>query len=177
MTSKKNKGLFLLFTGNGKGKTTAAIGLVFRALGHGHKVSIIQFLKGSWKYGELEAAKRFQDLLDFHVMGRGFTWQSSDLSKDVEAAREAWGFARETIAANKHQLVILDELTYLISYGLLDVREVIDVIAARPAGMHLVVTGRGAPESLIDAADLVTEMREIKHSYKEGVTAQKGIEF
>ncbi len=174
---KKTRGLFLLFTGNGKGKTTAALGLAFRALGHGQRVAMIQFIKGSWKYGELESAKRFADLLDFHVMGRGFTWKSDDLDKDIALAREAWRFARATIAENRHQLVILDELTYLVSYGMLPEQEVIDTLAARPPAMHVVVTGRGAGQGLIEAADLVTEMREIKHPYSRGIKAQRGIEF
>ncbi len=171
------RGLFLLFTGNGKGKTTAALGLAFRAMGHGQRVAMIQFIKGSWKYGELESARRFADLLDFHVMGRGFTWKSDNLDRDIAVAREAWKFARTTIAANRHRLVILDELTYLVTYGMIPEQEIIDTLAARPSSMHVVVTGRGAGEGLIAAADLVTEMREIKHPYKKGIRAQKGIEF
>ncbi len=177
MSEKKTRGLFLLFTGNGKGKTTAALGLAFRALGHGQRVAMIQFIKGSWKYGELESARRFEDLLDFHVMGRGFTWKSEDLDKDIAVAREAWQFAADLIAGNRHQLVILDELTYLISYNMVAEREILDVLSARPPSMHVVVTGRGASEGLIAAADLVTEMCEIKHPYKKGIRAQKGIEF
>ncbi|WP_456387415.1 cob(I)yrinic acid a,c-diamide adenosyltransferase [Desulfolithobacter sp.] len=172
-----SRGLFLLFTGNGKGKTTAALGLAMRALGHGQRVAMIQFIKGSWKYGELEAAKCFEGLLDFHVMGRGFTWKSDDLNKDIALAREAWAFACQILAAGRHQLVILDELTYLITYDMLDEDEVVRTLAARPGSMHVVVTGRGATDGLIEAADLVTEMREIKHPYHQGVRAQEGIEF
>ncbi len=171
------KGLFLLFTGNGKGKTTAALGLAMRALGHDYRVSVIQFLKGSWHYGELEAAKRFSELLDFHVLGRGFTWKSDDKSKDREAALAAWQFAEKTIAAGEHRVVILDELTYLITYGILSEHEVIDALANRPPEMHVVVTGRNASEKLIETADLVTEMKVVKHPYEQGITAQKGIEF
>ncbi|NOQ45465.1 MAG: cob(I)yrinic acid a,c-diamide adenosyltransferase [Desulfobulbaceae bacterium] len=177
MSEKKTKGLLLVLTGNGKGKTTSALGLAFRALGHGHKVSMIQFLKGSWKYGEMESAKSFSHLLDFHVMGRGFTWKSDDIEKDIVVACEAWEFAKKTIQDNKHHLVILDELTYLINYKMIAEQEIIDTLLARPEAMHVVVTGRGASENLIRAADLVTEMQEIKHPYKNGIKAQKGIEF
>lgn len=170
------KGLLMVNTGNGKGKTTAALGLIFRALGHGHKVCLIQFLKGSWKYGELEAAERFKDLLDVHVLGKGFTWTST---KEVhtEAGLKAWEFAKETLGSGKYQLVVLDELTYLMNYGMVPEEEVVDCLAHRPEGLHVVVTGRDAPPSLIRIADLVTEMREVKHPYQSGVQAQKGIEY
>ena len=171
------KGLLMVFTGNGKGKTTAALGLTFRALGHDQRVCFIQFIKGSWKYGELEAAKRFTDLLDFHVMGRGFTWKSDNLAKDIAVAREAWEFAKKIIAENRHHLVVLDELTYLVTYKMIDEQEMVDVLTRRDPSMHIVVTGRGAGKKLIQAADLVTEMCEIKHPYKKGIKAQKGIEF
>lgn len=174
---KGGKGLVLVLTGNGKGKTTSALGLVFRALGHGFPVSVIQFIKGSWKYGELEAAKRFGDLLDFHVMGRGFTWKSDDLAKDRAMAREAWEFAAATIREGRHRLVVLDEITYAINYKIIDEREVIETLAARPESVHVVVTGRDAPEGLRAAADLVTEMQDVKHHHAAGVKAQKGIEF
>jgi cob(I)alamin adenosyltransferase len=171
------KGLLIVFTGNGKGKTTAALGLTLRALGHDQRVCFIQFLKGSWQYGELESVKKFSDLLDFHVMGRGFTWKSDDLEKDIAAARRAWEFARKIIVENRHQLVVLDELTYLVTYNMIEEQEMIEVLSRRDPSMHVVVTGRGAGEILIQAADLVTEMREIKHPYMKGVMAQKGVEF
>ncbi len=180
MMTKKQKemqGLLLVFTGNGKGKTTAALGLAFRALGHGQRVAIVQFIKGSWKSGELESARRFPDQLDFYVMGRGFTWKSDDLDKDIAKAREAWNFACELFRENSHQLIILDELTYLVTYGMISEEELLSGLALRPKGMHVVVTGRGASPCLIEAADLVTEMREIKHPYKNGIKAQQGIEF
>ena len=170
-------GLTMIFTGNGKGKTTSALGLAFRALGHAFPVCIIQFIKGSWKYGELESAKRFADLLDFHVMGKGFTWQSEDLEEDIKAAREAWDFAAATIRAGKHRLVILDELTYLIQYDMVPEAEILAVLREKPEAMHVVITGRDASQGLVDFADLVTEMTEIKHPYKQGIKAQKGIEF
>lgn len=170
-------GLIALFTGNGKGKTTAALGLALRALGHGHRVCIIQFLKGSWKYGELDAAEKFSPLLEFHVMGRGFTWKSDDLEKDKEAAKAAWDFTTRTIQENRHELVILDELTYLAHYRIIEEEAILTVLRHKPASMHICVTGRHASEALIQLADLVTEMREIKHPYQRGVRAQKGIEF
>jgi cob(I)alamin adenosyltransferase len=176
MVRMKN-GLLMVYTGNGKGKTTAALGLVFRALGHGMKVCVIQFIKGSWKYGELTSADRFADLLEVHVRGLGFTWESEDLERDVEVARDAWEFAQETINSGKFDLVVLDELTYLTKYEMIDVEEVVAFLTARPANLHVIVTGRGAPQPLIDAADLVTEMREIKHHYSVGIKARKGVEF
>jgi cob(I)alamin adenosyltransferase len=171
------KGLLMVYTGKGKGKTTAALGLVFRALGHGVKVCVIQFIKGSWKYGELISAKRFADLLDFHVLGKGFTWKSKDIDKDIKAAQEAWAFAQEVIKSGEYGLVVLDELTYLVKYNMIAEDEVVVFLQNRPKDLHVVVTGRDAPASLIDAADLVTEMQEVKHPYHQGVKAQKGIEY
>ncbi|MBU1140109.1 MAG: cob(I)yrinic acid a,c-diamide adenosyltransferase [Proteobacteria bacterium] len=173
----KTKGLVAVFTGNGKGKTTASLGLAFRALGHGQRVCIIQFIKGSWEYGEIVAAKKFSPLLDFHVMGRGFTWKSDDLEKDKAAALEAWKFAKEVIEENRYALVILDELTYLPHYGMLAEEEILTALANKPKGLHVVITGRYATQKLINAADLVTEMTEVKHPFKSGVKAQKGFEF
>jgi cob(I)alamin adenosyltransferase len=171
------KSLLIIYTGLGKGKTTAALGLSLRALGHGHRVCFIQFIKGSWKYGEMEAVARFADLLDFHVMGRGFTWKSDDLRKDAQAARQGWELARKVIAEGRHRLVVLDELTYLIRYNMLTEEEVLAVLNRRAPATHVVVTGRGAGEGLIQAADLVTELQEIKHPYASGIKAQQGIEF
>ena len=173
----EGKGLIAVFTGDGKGKTTAALGQAFRALGHGMKVAFIQFIKGSWQYGELTSAQCFEDLLDFHVMGRGFTWKSENLEADIAAAQEAWAFAAETIKANKHQMVVLDELTYLISYQMVPEEEVLALLRAKPAAQHVVITGRNASAGLMAMADLVTEMRAIKHPYQQGVKAQPGIEF
>ncbi len=173
----KIKGLVAVFTGNGKGKTTASLGLAFRALGHNQPVCIIQFIKGSWKYGEMESAKKFAPLLDFHVMGRGFTWKSDDLEKDKAVALEAWEFAKRVIEENHYSMVILDELTYLPHYGMLAEEEILTVLKNKPEHLHVVITGRHASQELIDAADLVTEMTEIKHPYHSGVKAQKGFEF
>jgi cob(I)alamin adenosyltransferase len=171
------KGLLIVNTGQGKGKTTAAMGLAFRALGHGMRVCVIQFIKGKWKSGELEAAQRFGDLLEIHVLGRGFTWDSENLAEDTRIAQEAWQFAKQTLSEGRHDVVVLDELTYLIKYGMVDEGEVLRTLASRPEAMHVVVTGRDAPTGLVKAADLVTEMLAIKHPYGEGVKAQKGIEY
>ncbi|WP_228723382.1 cob(I)yrinic acid a,c-diamide adenosyltransferase [Desulfosediminicola flagellatus] len=171
------KGLFAIHTGKGKGKTTAALGLVFRALGHGHKVSVVQFIKGGWRCGEHKLAGKFPELLDLHVTGQGFTWKSEDLSKDTALAREAWQLAVEIIKKGDSRLVILDELTYLIRYNMVPEEEILTAIKSRPEGMHIVLTGRYASDNLIEAADLVTEMQEIKHPYTSGIPAQKGFDF
>jgi cob(I)alamin adenosyltransferase len=171
------KGLLIVHTGHGKGKTTAALGMALRTLGHNLPVCIIQFIKGTWKYGELVSLKRFEDLLDIHVMGKGFTWKSIDLEKDREYACKGWEMAKSIITANKHHLVILDELTYLITYKMIDEDDVIDCLKNKPKDLHVIVTGRDASEKLIDIADLVTEMCVIKHPLKDGIKAQKGIEF
>ncbi len=171
------KGLLMVFTGDGKGKTTAALGLALRSAGHGLKVCFIQFIKGSWKYGELEAVKKHRDVIDFHVMGKGFTWKSEDIEKDREAARHAWRLAQEAIVSNRYHLVVLDEFTYLLMYRMIDLQPVLATLANKPEHLHVAITGRGAPEELSAAADLVTEMRPIKHPFKAGIKAQKGIEF
>jgi len=171
------KGLLLVFTGNGKGKTTSALGLSIRAAGNDIAVCFIQFIKGSWKYGELEAMKRFDDLIEFTVMGRGFTWKSDDLEKDKALAREAWEKAKEAIANGRYGIVVLDEFTYLLKYEMIDLGEVIEVLKNKPEKLHVVITGRYAAQEIIDLADLVTEMNPVKHPYQDGVKAQKGIEF
>ena len=175
--SNRKKGLLMIFTGNGKGKTTSALGLAFRAMGHGLRICMIQFIKGQGKYGELESAEHFPELMEVHVMGRGFTWASEDLEKDIAAARKAWDFAGKIIRAGKHDIIILDELTYLVTYGMIDEQVIIDILKSRPPWMHIVVTGRGATEQMIDAADLVTEMVAVKHPYENGIIARKGIEY
>ncbi|MGB9615889.1 MAG: cob(I)yrinic acid a,c-diamide adenosyltransferase [Desulfomonilaceae bacterium] len=171
------KSLLIVNTGDGKGKTTAALGQVFRALGHGFKVCVLQFLKGTWKYGELEAAKRFSDLLEIHALGKGFTWRSENIQEDIRVAREAWDYAVQVIESGKFNMVVLDELTYLISYGMVPENEILECLKNRPAGLHIVVTGRDASQALIDLADIVTEMRETKHCFQQGIKGQRGIEF
>lgn len=171
------KALLIVHTGDGKGKTTAALGLAFRAVGHGFRVAVIQFIKSGRHTGEMVTAARLSDLIDFTVAGRGFTWRSDDPEKDTALAREAWASARAKIASGEYRLVILDEMTYLFKYGMIDEDEVIRFLAGRPGTVHVVITGRGASEKLCAAADLVTEMRAVKHPYAAGIPAQKGIEF
>jgi cob(I)alamin adenosyltransferase len=169
-------GLLLVYTGNGKGKTTAALGLVFRALGRQLPVAVIQFIKGKWKTGERLFAESLSGL-EFLVMGHGFTWDSDDLSRDSEAARAAWDKAREIIAAGRHALVVLDELTYALNYGFVRTEDAVAAFKGRPAHVSVVVTGRNAPEALLDAADLITEMRSLRHPFEHGRKAQPGIDF
>lgn len=176
-SNKTKKGLIIIYTGNGKGKTTAALGQALRTAGHGMKVCIIQFIKGSWHYGELNAIRRFDDLIDFHVMGKGFTWKSENLEKDKKIARKGWQMAQAAIGSGQYQLVILDELTYLANYNMIDTQEIVKAIAAKPESLHVVITGRSAPQELLDIADLVTEMKAVRHPYELGIKAQKGIEF
>ncbi len=171
------KGLLMVHTGNGKGKTTAALGLAFRTMGHDLPVCIIQFIKGSWKYGELKTAERFRGLLDFHVAGEGFTWNSKDPEKDRMAARDGWNLAKTIIGEGRHHLIILDEFTWAVNLGMVDETEALEVFKARPEGLHVLVTGRDAPLRFLEMADLITEMREVKHPYHAGVKAQKGIEW
>lgn len=169
------EGLLIVYTGNGKGKTTAAFGLALRAAGHGLRVCIIQFIKGDWQTGEIAALARF-DEIELHVTGCGFTWTCTP--EEVErAAEEGWQLAREKVLSGRFELVILDELTYLLRYGLLAEEEVLDLCARRPPGLHLVITGRHATSGLLAAADLVTEMQEVKHPHNHGGRARKGIEY
>jgi cob(I)alamin adenosyltransferase len=172
-----SQGLLIVNTGDGKGKTTAALGQAFRAIGHGFRVCFLQFLKGSWKYGELEAAKRFEDLMEIRALGKGFTWQSEDLNEDIQSARDAWDLAKQVIASGKFKMVVLDELTYLITYGMVPEEDILNTLRNRPPELHVVVTGRDATPGLIELADMVTEMNEIKHPFRNGIKAQRGIEF
>lgn len=172
------KGLIIVHTGNGKGKTTAALGLAFRALGNGFKVCMLQFIKGTWKYGELKAAEKFENF-EIIPMGKGFVNLGAEKPdpKDVEAAKEAFDKAKEVILSKNYDMVILDEINYAILYKLIDVNDVLDVLKRKPENLHVVLTGRNAHEKIIEIADLVTEMREIKHPYQKGIKAQRGIEF
>ncbi len=171
------KGLLMVFTGNGKGKTTAALGLAFRALGQGMRVCFIQFVKGTWKSGEQTAAARFSDLLEFHVFGRGFLWDSDDLTKDEEVGRQGWEFAKLQIMSGRFQMVVLDEITYAVNFMMVEESDFIGFLKQRPPDVHIVATGRDAPRTLRKAADLVTVMGEEKHPFYAGVTAQRGVEF
>lgn len=176
-TKTIEKGLLIVHTGKGKGKSTAAFGLVFRALGNGMKVAIVQFVKGKWQTGERAALEKFGDQVTINTMGEGFTWETQDRARDVAAARAAWEKAKEFIADAEHQMVVLDELNIVLRYDYLDVAEVVAALQKRPPMKHVVVTGRNARDELIEAADLVTEMEQIKHPFRSGVKAQKGIEF
>ena len=174
----ENKGLILLYTGNGKGKTTAALGQVLRASGHGFKVAIVQFIKNMVNTGEIKAAKKiFAEHLDIYPMGSGFTWDAKDTEELRRAAEKGWNLAREKIESGQYCMVILDELTYALNYGLLDQDEILTFLKNKPEKLHVIITGRDASDKLIDLADLVTEMKEIKHPYQKGVKATKGIEF
>lgn len=172
-----SKGLLIVLTGNGKGKTTSALGMALRAAGHSMRTLVLQFIKGAWKYGELEALKRFPEI-EIRPLGSGFTWRKESLEEDRRLAAAGWNIAAEAIERGDHEMVILDELNLVLAYGLLPVAEVLETLRRRPAELHVVVTGRSAPQELLDAADLVTEMREIKHPYRDqSLRAQKGIEF
>ena len=176
-TKTIEKGLLIVHTGKGKGKSTAAFGLVFRAIGNGMKVGIVQFVKGKWQTGERAALDKFGDQVTINTMGEGFTWETQDRQRDIAAARAAWEKAKALIADDEHQMVLLDELNIVLRYDYLDVQEVVDVLKARPAMKHVIVTGRNAKDELIDAADLVTDMTQVKHPFRSGVKAQLGIEF
>ena len=171
------KGLLIVHTGPGKGKTSAAMGLVVRALGYGWRVGIVQFIKGAWDTGEKHALARFDDLVSWHTMGEGFTWETQDRDRDVAAAGRAWGKACELMDDPAIRLVVLDELNIALRYDYLPLDAVVARLAARRADQHIVVTGRNAKPSLIEAADLVTEMGLVKHHFSAGVKAQQGIEF
>lgn len=174
----QEKGLIIVNTGNGKGKTTAALGMVMRSLGHGYKVAIVQFIKGAWEPAEKEVLGRWEDQLEFHAMGEGFTWETQDKARDIEKAIAAWQKALEYIKNPQYRLVLLDEINIALKLGYLDVAEVLSGLDEKPEDSHVILTGRGAPQELIDKADLVTEMTLIKHPFKEqGVKAQAGIEF
>jgi cob(I)alamin adenosyltransferase len=169
-------GLVIVYTGNGKGKTTAALGLIFRALGTGRRVAMVQFIKGKWKTGERKFAQTLPDLT-YLVMGEGFTWESEDLSRDKRAAEKAWEAAEEMILAGEHPIVILDEITYAMNYGFIPVERVMQTLRDRPEQIHVVITGRDAPEAVVEMANLVTEMQPIKHPFHRGIRAQQGIDF
>jgi cob(I)alamin adenosyltransferase len=177
-TKTIEKGLVMVHTGKGKGKSTAAFGLILRMLGHGQRVGIVQFVKGKWETGERAALERFDDLITINTMGEGFTWETQDRQRDIAAATQAWEQAKALIAAGQHKLVVLDELNIVLRYEYLDKHAVVAFLRdEKPDNVHVVVTGRNAPDELIEAADLVTEMTQIKHPFRSGVKAQAGIEF
>ncbi|MGF6690538.1 cob(I)yrinic acid a,c-diamide adenosyltransferase [Pseudomonas sp. D(2018)] len=170
-------GLLLVHTGNGKGKSSSAFGMVARALGHGLKVGVVQFIKGGMSTGEENFFRRFPEEVSYHVMGEGYTWDTQDRQRDIEKARAAWAVARSLLDDPQIGLVVLDELNIALKHGYLELDEVLRDIESRPEHQHVVATGRGAPQGLIDAADTVTEMSLVKHAFKAGVKAQKGVEF
>jgi cob(I)alamin adenosyltransferase len=175
-----DKGLVIVYTGNGKGKTTAALGLCIRAIGYDENVCIVQFIKGSWKYGELDGIKRLAPNVELYQKGLGFVGiidDKLDKSEHIRAAKEAIAFARERILSGKYDIVILDEINVAVNLDLVSVNDVMELINAKPELLDLVLTGRNARPEIIDRADLVTEMREIKHPYQKGIMAQKGIDF
>ncbi|WP_371418381.1 cob(I)yrinic acid a,c-diamide adenosyltransferase [Methylocapsa sp. S129] len=173
----ESKGLLIVHTGPGKGKSTAAFGLALRALGRGWRVGIVQFIKGAWSTGERLGFERFGDLIAWHTMGEGFTWETQDRTRDVAAAAAAWAKAQALMADPAIRLIVLDELNIALRYDYLPLDEIVAALAARRADLHIVVTGRNAKPELIAAADLVTEMTLVKHHFAAGVRAQEGIEF
>lgn len=172
------KGLIIVNTGNGKGKTTAALGMVMRSLGHGYNVAIVQFIKGAWEPAEKAVLSHWASQLQFHAMGEGFTWETQDRERDIQKANEAWQKALEYIRNPDFKLVLLDEVNVALKLGYLEVNDVLAGLEQKPADSHVILTGRGAPTALIERADLVTEMTLIKHPFREqGVKAQPGIEY
>ena len=171
------KGLLIVHTGKGKGKSTAAFGMVMRAVGHGFRAGVVQFVKGRWDTGERTVLARFPDLVTFKAMGEGFTWETQDRARDIAAARAAWAEAKGMMGDPAYRLILLDELNIALRYDYLQVAEIVAALKARRPDLHVIVTGRNAPDELIAAADLVTEMTLVKHPFRDGVKAQPGIEF
>lgn len=182
MNDKKqeNKGLVIVYTGNGKGKTTAALGMCVRAAGYGKKIKIVQFIKGTWHYGELDGIKLLSEYVELEQLGKGFVGiidDKEDISTHIRAATEALEHSRDEMLSGKYDILILDELNVALKLKLVKLEDVLNLIDAKPEQLHLVLTGRDAHESVIEKADLVTEMREIKHPYQQGILAQQGVDF
>jgi cob(I)alamin adenosyltransferase len=173
----REKGLIIVNTGAGKGKTSAALGLIFRALGHGMKVGVVQFTKGAIETGEAAFARELEGRVDFYTLGEGYTWETQNRQRDINVARQAWEQALALLANPQYQLVVLDELNIVLKYEYLPLEEVLDALRSKREDLHVVVTGRSAKDELIELADLVTDMKLVKHPYKSGIKAQKGIEF
>ncbi|NOW45395.1 cob(I)alamin adenosyltransferase [Novosphingobium sp. SG751A] len=176
-TKTREKGLLIVHTGKGKGKTSAALGMVVRAIGHGMKVGVVQFVKGAMTTGEKAVFDAFPDNVEFKPMGEGFTWNTQDRSRDIATTRTAWDEVKRMIADPAYDMVLADELNIVLRYDYLPLDEVLEVLGAKPEMQHVIVTGRNAPDALIDAADLVTDMTMVKHPFRSGVKAQAGIEF
>jgi len=171
------KGLVIVHTGGGKGKSTAAFGTAIRAMGRGKKVAIVQFIKGKWKTGEAEFFAKFPDLCQMHAIGDGFTWNTQDFDQDVKTAQKAWEKCKEVLHDDEHFLVIFDEINYVMKFNFLEVDVIIKELKKKPPLKHVILTGGGVPKEIIDCADLVTEMQNIKHPYKQGIKAQPGIDY
>ncbi len=171
------KGLLIVHTGTGKGKSTAAFGLALRMIGRGHKVGVVQFIKGAWHSAERDALEKFGDQVVWHTMGEGFTWETQDRERDIAAAGRAWAKAQEMMADPAFALIILDEMNIALRYDYVDLASVVATLKARRDGLHVVITGRNAKPELVEAADLVTDMTLVKHHFAAGVKAQPGIEF
>jgi cob(I)alamin adenosyltransferase len=176
-TKTEERGLLMVHTGKGKGKSTAAFGMVFRALGHGFRIGVVQFVKGAWATGERDILAQFPAQVTIKAMGEGFTWDTQDRQRDLAAAQAAWDEAKAMIADPSYKMVLLDELNIVLRYDYLPLDEVIAVLRDKPRDLHVIVTGRNAKDELIEIADLVTEMTEIKHPFRAGVKAQAGVEF
>jgi len=171
------RGVLVVNTGNGKGKSSSGFGMLARSLGHGFRCGVVQFIKGSFSTGEEAFFRRFPDELDYHVMGEGYTWETQDKARDIQAAEAAWQLAARMLADASYDFVLLDELNIALVKGYIDVAKVCDALRARPPEQHVVITGRGAPDALVELADTVTEMRVVKHAFQAGIKAQKGIEL
>lgn len=171
------KGLVIVHTGTGKGKSTAAFGMVLRAVGHGMRVGIVQFIKGKWDTGERTVLEKFPEQVTIRAMGEGFTWDTQDRARDIASAEAAWAEAKRLIADASYRMIVLDELNIALRYDYLDIKDVLATLAAKPYDTHVIITGRNAKPELIEAADLVTEMTLVKHPFRAGVKAQAGIEF
>ncbi|GAA0770293.1 cob(I)yrinic acid a,c-diamide adenosyltransferase [Roseibium denhamense] len=177
-TKTIEKGLVIVNTGKGKGKSTAGFGMVFRSLGHGHKVGVVQFVKGRIETGERMALDRFDDLVTIKRMGEGFTWETQDRQRDIDAANQAWEAAKDMIQSGEYRLVLCDELNIVLRYDYLDIDDVVAFLKTeKPDDVHVVITGRNAKDELIDIADLVTDMTQVKHPFRSGVKPQEGVEF
>ena len=176
-TKTEERGLLIVHTGTGKGKSTAAFGMVMRAIGHGMRVGIVQFVKGGWTSGERAVLERFPELVTIQVLGEGFTWETQDRRRDIASAEAAWAAAKAMMADPSYRMLVLDELNIVLRYDYLPLAEVLESLRAKPRDLHIIVTGRNAKPGLIAEADLVTEMSLVKHPFQAGVKAQKGIEF
>jgi cob(I)alamin adenosyltransferase len=173
----QDKGLLLVITGNGKGKSSSGFGMVARALGHGMRVGVVQFIKGAFSTGEEAFFRRFPDEVEYHVMGDGFTWDTQNLEQDIASAKKGWEVCKQLIADPNIDVVLLDELNIVLKMHYLDIDEVLADIAARAEMKHIIITGRGAPEKVIQAADTVSRIEDVKHAFRDGIRAQKGIEL